>query len=100
MDKNGYNPSIMGSKDGIDYFTGNPAETVRHEIFNAANRQKSKEDGLWIAITPLHHEMVHRSKEEGTAWHKLMIEAERRWLSHDWTRTVQDFVDRYGKNYL
>lgn len=100
MDSNGYNPSIMGSQDGIDFLYGHKCETVRHEIFNGPNRDHSKEDGLWIAVTPKNHDVIHQSKELGSLWWQLMKRAEGAWLAADWTRTVQDFVDRYGKNYL
>ena len=100
MDRNGYNISIMGSVDGIDYFTGEPEETVRHEIFNGPNREKSKKDGLWIAITPEHHARIHRSKEEGSEWHNLMVAGQIEWLKADWGRSIIEFVERYGKNYL
>lgn len=99
-DRNGYNPSIMGSEDGVDYLLGSKCQTVRHEIFNGANRQKSKEDGLWIAVSPRSHEVLHQSKAKGSLWHWLMIKAEGKWLAEDWSRTVQDFVERYGRNYL
>lgn len=99
-DSNGYNESIMGSRDGIDYFYERPAETVRHEIFNGSSRELAKQDGLWIAVTPANHDRLHQSKEPGSLWHQLMVKAEAAWLAADWMRSVQDFVDRYGKNYL
>lgn len=99
-DKNGYNDSIMGSVDGVDYMLGHKTRTVRHEIFNGANRDHSKEDGLWIAVSPKTHDILHQSKEPDSLWGRLMVKAEGKWLAKDWSRTVQDFVDRYGKNYL
>ena len=100
MDSNGYNRSIFGSEDGTCYVLGVKTQTVRHEIFNGAYRQISKADGLWIAVAPEVHEQLHMDKTEGSQWNLLMKRGEALWLAEDWDRTVQDFVNRYGKNYI
>lgn len=101
MDSNGYNKSLFGSEDGISYWSLIEGQTVRHEVFNGRPYRKySKEDGLWVALTPQEHEQIHKDKREGTYWNKLQREGEKLWLLEDWSRSVQDFVDRYGRNYL
>lgn len=96
-DSNGYAPSLFNTEDGVCYVTGIRGHTARHEIFGAANRDKSKEDGLWIHISPAAHDYLHSHKQE-MAW--LQMKAEALWLADDWSRTVQDFYNRYLKNYI
>lgn len=100
MAKSKYSPSLFGSIDGVDFLTGIECDTARHEIFNGAYRDYSKEDGLWIAVSPANHEMIHESKEDGSVWDELRKQAEVLWLTADWSRTVLAFVKRYGANYL
>ena len=73
----------------------------RHEaFFGVRNRQKSIDDGLVVFLTPELHNMsnkgVHYNKE-----FNLMIkkEAEKTWLKY-YNKTIDDFRERYGKNYL
>lgn len=95
MDSNGYNDSLFDTEDGTCFLTGVKCDTARHEIFGASNRKNSKRDGLWIAVMPFIHDLIHRGQYE---W--LKPEAEKLWLMEDWSRSIQDFVDKYGKNYL
>lgn len=95
---NGYNKSLFASEDGIDYITKQPCDTCRHEIFNASNRQNSKADGLWIAVSPEMHERIHRNVDG--VWDMLKRKGEVYWLMADWDRSINDFVNKYGKNYL
>ena len=98
MDKNGYNKSLFNTCDGVCYLTGRRCDTARHEIFNKHARQYSKEDGLWIAVSPEIHEMIHANKDG--IWDELKREAEILWLVEDVSRSIGDFMERYGRNYL
>lgn len=98
MDSNGYNKSLFDTKDGTCYITGRKCDTARHEIFNKHARQFSKEDGLWVAVSPEMHERIHAN--ENGVWDDLKCEAEHLWLVADWGRNINDFVNRFGRNYL
>lgn len=73
-----------------------------HHVFGGARRPLSERDGL---VVLLHHskchlygkDAVHRNADTAR---RLQRAAERAWLSYDPARTVQDFVARYGRNYL
>lgn len=71
-----------------------------HEVYYGRNRQKSIEDGCCVYLCPRHHNMsdegIHFNKELDTKVKKSM---ERRWLEY-YNKTIDDFIKRYGKNYL
>ncbi len=73
-----------------------------HEVFfNRAYRHKSIEDGLVIPLCKeLHHNGntigIHQDIELNMKYRKL---AEKIWLEH-YNKTIEDFRERYGKNYL
>lgn len=74
---------------------------VRHEaFFGVRNRQKSIDDGLVVFLTPEMHNMsnkgVHFNKDFDL---KIKKEAEKRWLEY-YNKTTDDFIKRYGRNYL
>lgn len=97
MDRNGYGMSIMDTEPGKCWRCGVMGRTARHEIFGASNRGQSKADGLWINVCPLCHTKAHESRVVADAMKRA---GEGRWLAEDWSRSVQDFVERYGRNYL
>ena len=72
----------------------------RHEVFGAANRNKSIEDGLVIFLTPEMHNMsnkgIHFNKEFSEYAKKI---AEKRWCEY-YGKTKEQFRKRYGKNYI
>lgn len=73
-----------------------------HEVFfGARNRNKSIEDGLVIPLcTKEHHHGnligIHKDKELNYKYKKI---AEERWLKY-YNKTIDDFIKRYGRNYL
>lgn len=73
----------------------------RHEVFfGIRNRKKSIEDGLVVFLTPEMHNMsnkgVHFNKEFDL---ELKRQGEHIWLQF-YDKTIDDFIKRYGKNYL
>lgn len=98
MDLNGYNESIFDTEDGVCYITGRRTETARHEIFNKYSRDISKREGFWIAVCPEAHERIHRN--DGGIWDELKKAAEIKYLVADWNRTIGQFVELIGRNYL
>ena len=74
----------------------------RHEIFEGrtGNRDKSIEDGLVIFITPEQHrtgkKSIHMNPKE---WIWLKELAEKAWCDY-YKKTPDEFLKRYGRNYL
>lgn len=68
--------------------------------FIGHNRQKSIEDGCCIYLCGTHHNMsnkgIHFNHELDL---KVKREMEKRWLEY-YQKTIDDFIKRYGKNYL
>lgn len=71
-----------------------------HEVFFGKNRQKSIEDGCCVYLCSKHHNMsgigVHFNKTLDDILKKQM---ELAWLKK-YNKSVEDFIKRYGKNYL
>lgn len=96
MDRNGYNPSIIQRCDVSECFLcGVPFPLQRHEIFGAANRGKSKQDGLWICVCPICHAEIHSQPRK---WMPLKAEAQAVWCLKN-GKTADEFRERYGRNY-
>lgn len=74
----------------------------RHEVFfGKANRQKSIEDGLIVFLTWEQHEGTYgvhgrEGKEFNTYLKRIGQQA---WQEY-YNKTKEDFIQRYGKNYL
>lgn len=78
----------------------------RHEVFegySSKNRQYSIEDGLVIFITPNWHRTgknsIHKDPKFWREDIKLQEIAERAWIEH-YGKTKEDFIKRYGRNYI
>ncbi len=71
-----------------------------HEVFYGRNRKKSIEDGCCVYLCGRHHnqsnEGVHFNKELDISLKKMM---ETSWLKY-YNATIDDFIKRYGRNYL
>lgn len=73
----------------------------RHEIFfGVRNRQKSIKDGLVVFLKP----EMHNASNKGVHFNmKFNLElkqiGEKSWLEY-YNKTTDDFIERYGKNYL
>jgi hypothetical protein len=74
---------------------------VRHEVFfGVRNRKKSIDDGLVVFLTP----ELHNQSNYGVHFNKsfdleLKQEAEKVWLI-TYKKTKEDFIKRYGRNYI
>ena len=71
-----------------------------HEVYFGKNRQKSIEDGCCVYLCGKHHnqsnEGVHFNHELDM---KLKKEMEVAWLKY-YNTSIDDFIKRYGRNYL
>ena len=87
-------------KPDVRWSTTRFAGSHRHEIFGASNRHKSIEDGLVIFLRPEDHNMSERgihANREFDLYAKRKAQA--RWMEF-YGKTVEQFIKRYGKNYL
>ena len=71
-----------------------------HEVFYGKNRKKSIEDGCCVYLCGKHHnqsnEGVHFNHELDM---KLKREMQIAWMMY-YDKTINDFIKRYGRNYL
>lgn len=73
----------------------------RHEVFyGVRNRQKSIDDGLVVFLPP----ELHNTSSLGVHYNKaldleLKKAAQKRWCEY-YDKTIEEFIKRYGKNYL
>lgn len=86
----------------VCFFCGKDDGCEKHHVFfGTANRKLSDEDGLWVWLCS----ECHRGKHgvHGYAGHDMDVAlkktAEYAWLQHN-NKTIQEFIDRYGKNWL
>ena len=73
----------------------------RHEVFfGTRNRQKSIEDGLVVFLKPELHNMSKDGVHFNQQFRDMMQkEAQRQWMAY-YDNSIDDFIKRYGKNYL
>ena len=106
LDRAGYAPSIMQvAQHGrcCCYLCGKPGgyeKMDRHEPWGGANRQKSKELGLWVL---LHHIGCHEGPgsvhADGEKARELRKDAQRAaMLRYGWDRA--EWIERFGKSEL
>ena len=71
-----------------------------HEVYYGKNRQKSIDDGCCIYLCSTHHNMsdkgIHFNHNFDLSVKQKM---EQKWLEH-YNKTINDFIERYGRNYL
>lgn len=95
--------SIM-QLDHVCYLCSKNGQTdrlERHHIFGGANRGKSEEDGLWVWLcgNECHRngkQAAHRSRNTMISLHRA---GELAYLEA-YNKTKEDFLTRYGRNYL
>lgn len=83
------------------YITGTTYNLHKHHIFEGtANRKLSEEDGMWIWLRGDWHNLsdygVHFNKELDLQLKEI---AEQTWIAY-YGKTKEDFIARYGRNYL
>lgn len=99
LDRNGYAPSIVANTETRCFLCGCSDQKLdRHEIFHGAYRAKSKLHGLWV---PLCHFRCHLGGVHKQAYLDLDLKAKAQQAAHGaYGWTSEEFIERYGKNYL
>ena len=72
-----------------------------HHVLFGKNRKKADQDGLTVYLCYEHHEGTNgvHGKNGANVDIYLKTRAELDWLDHN-NKTIDDFIERYGKNYL
>ena len=82
------------------YVCGTTQNIHIHEVMFGRNRNNSIKDGCCVYLCGYHH---NQSNEGVHFNHKLDMELkqkmEKRWLEY-YDKTIEDFIKRYGRNYL
>ncbi len=95
MGRNGYNPSLFSTKDGICYICHKEGDTARHEVlYGIANRRLSKKYGLWIAVCPSCHNRIHAEQ------YKYLFLKETAQKLFESVHGHTKYMEIYGRNYL
>lgn len=91
--------SIM-QKDKRCLVCGMPLNIHTHEVYFGKNRQKSIEDGCCVYLCGKHH---NQSKQGVHFDHNLDMEIKKEMqvcYMMIYNKTIDDFIKRYGRNYL
>lgn len=95
--RNGYRKSLFNTEDGVCYNCGLVGDTARHEILHGANRSISKKTGLWIAVCPRCHTLIHQ--EDNGKYLYLKEKAQEKYM-HEYNVSIDEFRILFGRNYL
>ena len=106
LDSNGYAPSVVdyyGALIERCFMCDWRGDLVRHEIFGASNRKKSKALGLWVYLCPRCHMELHNwnSKKKHCIMSPAQLKrlAQRNAMAHyGWG--MEEWIGRFGKNYV
>lgn len=93
--------SIIKSEDSGCFFCGRRPTETHHCMHGTANRRLADMDGLTVQLCYEHHRGnygVH-GKYGHESDLKLKQAAEYAWLKY-YRKTIADWIDRYGRNYL
>lgn len=74
----------------------NRGTDVHHLLFGTGKRKLADEDGLTVHLCRLHHTMLH---DRGDYKEELQRLAQETWQDY-YQKSTEDFILRYGKNYL
>lgn len=81
------------------FLCGKAFGTETHHIFGGPNRRLSDADGLTVRLCRYCHDMVHFDAELSYPLNKALHEAGQRAYEHA-GHTREEFLERYGRNYL
>lgn len=82
------------------FVCGNVSNIHIHEVFYGKNRQRSIEDGCCVYLCGKHHNM----SKEGIHFNNSLDLQVKQMMQNKWCeyykKTTDDFIERYGRNYL
>ena len=88
-------------KEKMCYVCGKQSNLHLHHVIFGQNRKKADEDGLTVYLCYDHHEGTNgvHGKNGHELDSQLKKEAELVWCKY-YNKTKEDFIKRYGRNYL
>ena len=92
--------SIIPNNDEFCYLCKQEGRYVKgtdsHHCLFGNKKKLADEDGLTVQLCHSHHMELHQHQ-----YHQLELKqlAERAWLSY-YGKTIEDWINRYGKNFL
>lgn len=78
------------------FLCGQYATETHHCLHGQGRRKLADEDGLTVRLCRSCHTNLH---DHGTCDRKLQKIAQKAWMREN-NKTVNDFIRRYGKNYI
>lgn len=90
--------SILDTKKGQCFVCGRICQTHKHHIFGGANRRLSEEDGLYIYLCPQHHNMGNWCVHNDIRMNRWIQQEGQ--MAYESTHSREDFMRRYGRNYI
>lgn len=93
--------SILQNKKECFRCRNNENLELHHIFFGNANRKLAEKDGLKVYLCTKHHRGtygVHGKYGKDLNLYLKQI-AQRRWQEY-YNKTTEDFIQRYGRNYL
>jgi len=101
MDSSGYNDSILQGYLTYCFLCGRRDRKLdRHEIFFGPYRQKSKEDGLWVMLCHYPCHLGPDGAQYDRETRKDLSELAQRKAMDKYGWTLDEWRQRYGKNWL
>lgn len=93
--------SIVTEYTDICFFCGKPAECEHHLLFGNGIRELADEDGLTIPMCHKHHNMGSLTERiHGNSMAEYLSKALGQAIYERKIGTREQFMKRYGKNYL
>lgn len=81
------------------FFCGSTRDIEIHHALHGPNRKKADEDGLVVPLCRMHHIELHFGAEGHKLDETLKKAAQYAWMT-TYGKNVEEWRDRYGKNYL
>ena len=88
--------SIIKTVPGVCLLCGKTGPTEKHHLMSGtANRRLAEEDGLFIYLCPMCHQIVHMDPKVNRTTKAF---AEKVWRDY-YGKSKEEFIKRYGKSY-
>ena len=88
--------SIIKTVPGVCLLCGKTGPTEKHHLMSGtANRRLAEEDGLFIYLCPMCHQIVHMDPNVNRTTKAF---AEKVWRDY-YGKSKEEFIKRYGKSF-
>ena len=88
------------SNEKVCFRCGSTCNLHRHHIYFGANRKISERDGCWVWLCGIHHNLSNAGVHfDRTFDLELKTACELAWMKR-YGKNQEDFLKKYGRNYL